>query len=129
MGILWDTSFIGFLVVTLALGGGAAWMAGRAVASTWRPRWHLVPTAFVLAFAVRFLHFALLGGSFLLTPLFITDMIIMFAIASLGFARRRAIGMARQYAFAFEPAGFFGWRRKKMVDLAEAGVISGDSHA
>lgn len=129
MGIFWDTSFAGFVVVTLALGGGAAWMAGRAVAATWQPRWHLVPTAFVLAFAVRFLHFALLGGAFLLTPLFLTDMIIMFAIATLGFRRRRAVGMARQYAFAFEPAGFFAWRRKKMTDLAEAGVISDDSHA
>ena len=33
MGILWDTSFIGDLVVTLALGWRRAWMAGRAIAS------------------------------------------------------------------------------------------------
>ncbi len=26
-----------FLLVSVAMGGGAAWLAGRAIASTWRP--------------------------------------------------------------------------------------------
>ncbi len=31
-----------FLLVTVVLGGGAAWLAGRAIAATWRPWWHVV---------------------------------------------------------------------------------------
>ncbi len=30
------------LFVTVLLGGGAAWLAGRAIAQTWRPMWHVV---------------------------------------------------------------------------------------
>ena len=30
-----------FLLVSVLLGGGAAWLAGRAIAATWRPWWHV----------------------------------------------------------------------------------------
>ena len=37
-GILYEEEYIGlFLLVTVFLGGGAAWLAGRAIAATWRP--------------------------------------------------------------------------------------------
>jgi hypothetical protein len=31
-----------FLLVSVLMGGGAAWLAGRALAATWRPWWHVV---------------------------------------------------------------------------------------
>ena len=31
--------FISFLLITVFLGGGAAWLSGRAIAQTWRPWW------------------------------------------------------------------------------------------
>src|SRR5882672_6023721 len=48
-----------FLLVTVAMGGGAAWLAGRAIASAWRPWWHVALYMLVLGLAVRFIHFAL----------------------------------------------------------------------
>ena len=37
-GILYEEDYIGlFLLVTVVMGGGAAWLAGRAIAGTWRP--------------------------------------------------------------------------------------------
>ena len=37
MGILWDTSFPTFLMLTVVIGGAAAYMTGRALAAHWRP--------------------------------------------------------------------------------------------
>jgi hypothetical protein len=48
-----------FLLVSVVLGGGAAWLAGRAVAQTWRPWWQGVVYMFILGAVVRFIHFAL----------------------------------------------------------------------
>ena len=54
-----------FVLLTLILGGGAAALTGRAIAATWRPWWHVVPLTLLLGAAVRFLHFALFGGTLL----------------------------------------------------------------
>ena len=62
-----------FLLVTVAMGGGAACLAGRAIAATWRPRWHVVAYMLVLAVAVRFLHFALFDGKFLSLHYYLVD--------------------------------------------------------
>ena len=36
--LLYEPDSLGsFLLVTLAMGGGAAWLSGRAIAATWRP--------------------------------------------------------------------------------------------
>jgi hypothetical protein len=53
-----------FLLVTVAMGGGAAWLAGRAIAATWRPWWHIAFYMLLLALAVRFLHYALFDAAF-----------------------------------------------------------------
>ena len=59
MDILYESSLGDFLLVTVALGGGAAYMAGRAVALTWRPLMTVVVYAIALTFGVRFIHYAL----------------------------------------------------------------------
>jgi hypothetical protein len=43
-----------FLLVTVILGGGAAWLSGRAIAQTWRPWWQGMLYMFILGGAVRF---------------------------------------------------------------------------
>ncbi len=47
--------------LTLILFGGAAWMAGQALAATWRPGWQIVPYGLLLAAADRFFDWALFG--------------------------------------------------------------------
>ena len=59
-GILYEEGSFGiFLLVSIILGGGAAWLSGRAIARSWQTRTRLVIYLFLLAFGVRFLHFAL----------------------------------------------------------------------
>ncbi len=52
-----------FLLVTVFLGGAAAFSAGRALAQTWRPMWQAFVYAAALALAAGFLHFVLFAES------------------------------------------------------------------
>ncbi|MDP2358211.1 MAG: hypothetical protein Q8M31_19420 [Beijerinckiaceae bacterium] len=52
-----------FLLVTVTLGGAAAFAAGRVLAQTWRPMWQAFAYAAALAAAVGFLHFVLFDES------------------------------------------------------------------
>lgn len=99
LGLLYEESLGAFLFVTVALGGGAAWLSGRAVAQTWRPWWHLVFYLAILALAMRFIHFALFGGTLLSLHFYAIDAAFALAIGLLGFRATRGRQMARQYGF------------------------------
>ena len=88
-----------FLLVTVVLGGGAAWQTGRAIALTWRPWWQAVLYMFVLGAAVRFIHFALFDGTLLSLPAYGLDTAVAIGCAALGFRTARAAQMVRQYGF------------------------------
>ncbi len=47
-----EQSFGVFLLVSVCMGGGAAWLAGRAIAATWRPWWHIALYMALLSLAV-----------------------------------------------------------------------------
>ena len=88
-----------FLLVTVVLGGGAAWQTGRAIAQTWRPWWQGIFYMFILGAAVRFIHFALFDGTLLSLPGYAIDTAVAIGCAALGFRTARARQMARQYGF------------------------------
>ena len=60
-------SLLQVLLVTGVIGGGAAFLAGRAIAQTWRPFWNVLVYMAMLGAAVRFVHFALFEAT-LLSP-------------------------------------------------------------
>ena len=63
MGELYATeTWLQIVMVTGVLGGGAAWLTGRAIAETWRPYWHVIIYVALSGAAVRFIHFALFEG-------------------------------------------------------------------
>jgi Domain of unknown function (DUF6867) len=101
-----------FLLVTMILGGGAALLAGRAVATTWRPQWQVVAYGFILGGAVRFIHFSLFGGTLLSPHYYLTDSAFCIAIGFLGFRTARRSQMISQYRWLNEAAGAMRWRRK-----------------
>ena len=111
--LLYEDSSIGvFLLVTITLGGGAATLAGRAIATTWRPWWQVVAYGFILAGAVRFIHFSLYGGTFLSFHYYFVDAAFCILFGFLGFRFARASQMITQYRWLNEPAGLMRWRRK-----------------
>ena len=111
-GLLWEVSIAEFIFVTMILGGGAAWMTGRAVAQTWRTPLQLAGYMVILGLAVRFVHFALFSGTLLSGYYLVIDFLVILVFAFLGMRYTRAGQIARQYSFAFTRSGPFGWRQK-----------------
>ena len=112
-GILYEEpSFWLFGLVTVLMGGWAAWMTGRAIAITWRPYWILVIYLLLLAGAVRFIHYALFGGTLLSLHYYTVDALVVLAIGSLGFRYYRARQMTTQYRWIYERTGLFSWRER-----------------
>lgn len=112
---LWHDLLIGasiadFLVVTLFLGGGAAWLTGRAVARSWAPYSELLVYCVLLAGAVRFCHFALFDDQLVSPEPAAVEFVLLAAVATLGFRAHRRRQMTVQYAWMYEPAGHFAWR-------------------
>jgi hypothetical protein len=107
-----DESFGIFVLVTVVLGGGAAILAGRAIAATWRPWWQVVVYMLILGGAVRFIHFALLGGTLLSLHYYAADSAVCLAAGLLGFRAARVSQMVSQYRWINVPDGPLRWRRK-----------------
>jgi hypothetical protein len=113
MGVIWEVSLADFLLVTIFLGGGAAWLTGRAVAFTWRSWWKLLVYVVLLAFAVRFIHFALFGGTLLSIQFFLVDFAVLLALASTGFRATRTMQMVGQYSWLYTRSGPLSWRARQ----------------
>ena len=112
-GLLYEEDSLGvFLLVTVVLGGGAAALAGRAVALTWRPWWQVVVYMLMLGAVVRFIHFALFGGTLLSIHYYAVDTLVCMAFGFTGFQAARARRMVAQYPWINEPNGPLRWRRK-----------------
>jgi small-conductance mechanosensitive channel len=107
-----EDSFGVFLLVTVVLGGGAAWLAGRAIAATWRPWWHVAFYMLILAVAVRFLHFALFEATLLTLHYYLVDLAACLVFGFLGFRMTRSSQMVTQYGWINARAGAFSWRRR-----------------
>ncbi len=107
-----DESFGIFILVTIVLGGGAAVLAGRAVAGTWRPWWQVVVYTLILGGAVRFIHFALFGGTLLSLHYYAVDSAVCLIGGLLGFRAARVSQMVTQYRWINVSDGPLRWRRK-----------------
>ena len=87
-------------------------MTGRSVASSWKSRGLLAFYCLLLAFAVRFLHFALFEATLLSVQGLLRDLIIMLAIGFLGYRLTRVRQMVSQYRWQYERVGLFWWRER-----------------
>jgi hypothetical protein len=101
-----------FILVTVVLGGGAAWISGRAIAQTWRPVWQIPGYMLLMTASVRFLHFALFEEPLLPLKNWVVDYLVLLIAAGVGYRRMRALQVANQYHWLFEQMGALGWRRK-----------------
>jgi len=86
-----------FVLVTIVLGGGAAWLTGRAIALTWRPWWQLVFYSLMLAAAERFFNFALFDGTLPSTYYYALGSLLTLTFGFVGLRITRSRQMQRQY--------------------------------
>ena len=101
-----------FILLSLILGGGAAYLSGRAIAGTWRPLWQVSVYMLVLGAAVRFMHFALFEGTLLSPHYYLVDTAICLVFGWLGYRATRAGQMATQYGWLYHRSGWLEWRPK-----------------
>ncbi len=112
MGVIWETTIVDFLLVTVFLGGGAAYLTGRAIAIVWSPLPLLVFYILLLDSAVRFIHYSLFGGTLLSLHYYAVDLVVLLILAGLGFRLTRSAQMAGQYGWLYRRAGPLWWRRR-----------------
>jgi Domain of unknown function (DUF6867) len=108
------------LVITGVIGGGAAWLAGRAIAQTWRPLWHVTGYMLLLGCAVRFAHFALGSGTLVSLPSYLADTAFLCVIGTLGWRATRTTQMVTQYPWLYQRTGPLTWRAYGSHDTAPA---------
>jgi O-antigen/teichoic acid export membrane protein len=123
MSLIAETSFAAFFIITIVLGGGAAFMAGRAFARTWKPFTRIVPYMLLLGLAVRFLHWGLfmdatyqswrdMKGTLISPHYFIVDTLVLIAMAALGYRLERARQMTTQYGWIYQRTSPLTWRKR-----------------
>lgn len=112
MRLFVQDNFWVFLVLTVVIGGDAAFLAGRALAIKWRPVWMAAAYMIPLGLALRFFHYALFHAKLLSLHYFLTDTSILIAMALLGYRLTRVKQMVRQYGWLYERAGLLSWREK-----------------
>ena len=113
MPLLWEAGhFWVFFFITLVIGGGAAYLAGRGQAMKWRPVWMTIIYMLPLGAAVRFLHYALYKGSLISPRYFVIDTIVLILFALLGYRKTMTDKMVSQYPWAYERASPLTWRSK-----------------
>ncbi len=123
MGLFVEKSYTAFLIFTVLLGGGAAFMTGRALARGWKSFGRLVLYMFLLGVAVRFLHWGLLldptfqswhdaQGSLFSLHYYLVDTAVLIAVAALGYRLQRAEQMTTQYRWLYERTSPLTWKRR-----------------
>ena len=112
-GVYETETLLQILLVTGVIGGGAAWLAGRAIARTWRPLGHVIGYMALLGAAVRFAHFALFEAV-LLSPLsYAADTAFLLLVGGLSWRITRTNQMVKQYDWLYERTGPFNWRERR----------------
>ncbi len=101
-----------FLIFTVLLGGGAAFLAGRALASGWRPAPVLFVNMLVFTAGLRFLDYALFGSNLTSLQYYLSHGLVVMAAAFFGFRLRRVEQMTTQYPWLHERSGLLSWRDK-----------------
>jgi hypothetical protein len=101
-----------FMVLTLILGGGAAFLSGRGLARSWKPFGRVFFYMALLAAAVRFFHYALFNGTLLSLTYYLVAYGILLIGASLGYRAMRTTQMVTQYRWLYERTSPLTWRTR-----------------
>jgi hypothetical protein len=108
-----DDGFPVFLVLTVILGGGAAFLSGRGLARSWKPFNRVFFYMALLAGAVRFFHYALFDGNLRSLYYYLVTYAVLLGAACLGFRAMRTTQMVTQYRWLYERTSPLTWRARQ----------------
>jgi hypothetical protein len=114
-------SLLQIALVTGVIGGGAAFLAGRAIAQTWRPFWNVLVYMAMLGGGVRFVHFALFEATLVSPASYTVDTLYLIVVGALAWRMTRAAQMATQYYWLYERTSPLTWRELPARDEIPAG--------
>jgi len=109
---LYEDTWFHFGLVTIVMGGWAAWMAGKACASSWSRYPTLFVYLLILTAGVRFLHQAPFGGNMFSPHYFVVDFIYIQLVGLLSYRLRLASQMVSRYGWMFEKSGALSWNAR-----------------
>ena len=111
-----EETLLQIVLVTGVLGGGAAFLAGRAIAQTWRPFWHVLVYMTLLGAAPSVLCTSARCSeekrAFVPSLLYVADTLWLIVLGSLAWRMTRAGQMATQYYWLYERTGTLSWRSR-----------------
>jgi hypothetical protein len=113
MSWLSDDTLHVFSLLTVVIGGGAAFLAGRGLARSWKPFWRVYFYMALLAAAVRFFHYALFDGNLLSLYYYLVTYAVLLAAGSLGYRVMRTTQMVSQYRWLYERTSPLTWRDRR----------------
>jgi hypothetical protein len=102
-----------FLVLTVLIGGGAAFLSGRGLARSWKPFWRVFFYMALLAAAIRFFHYALFDGTLLSVYYYLVTYAVLLGAACLGFRMMRTTQMVTQYRWLYQRTSPLTWRERR----------------
>ena len=112
MDFLHEQNPLVFIFLTCILGGGAAFMAGRAQAKGWHSPVSLGLLMLIFTCGLRFLHFALFQSELLSLPYFLRDAVVAEGFAFFGYRLTLARQMVEKYPWLYTRTGPLTWRKK-----------------
>ena len=101
-----------FLVLTVLLGGGAAFAAGRSLAQGWKSPVLLFVYMLIFTAGLRFLHFALFEDNLISLQYYISHGLVVMAAAFFGYRLTLTRQMVEKYPWLYERASLLSWRNK-----------------
>ncbi len=110
MALLGSAGFWPFFFVVIVIGGGSAWMTGRSIAQGWQSYALLAFYVLLLAFAARFLMFALFEERLINVIAFLTGYVVLLAFALLGHRTERTRQMVTQYGWLNRRSSPLSWK-------------------
>lgn len=112
-GILYEEpSVLKFAIITLVMGGWAAWRTGKSCAANWNPLTTLVIYLLLLGVGVRFIHHALFDGTFLSLHYYLVDTAILMIFGFAGYRYTRTQQMTQSYYWLYRKTSPFNWAAK-----------------
>jgi hypothetical protein len=109
---MYEKHILEFIILTLLMGGWAAFMTGKAFASTWRGYTTLLISLLALGLVNRFIHFAVVEGSLFSLRYYLSDTICLIIIGFVGYQMTRTKQMTTQYWWLYERINPLVWRKR-----------------
>jgi hypothetical protein len=104
------SGLVDFILVSVVLGGGAAFLTGQTIAREWGKERTVVIFALFIALATRFLHYSMFEGIFLAPLGYLIDAVLFTLIGIASYRMMRATRMVMQYPWLYRRDGLFSWR-------------------